>query len=137
MATNYTATATRSGSWWAIEITNGLPDNMLGVTQTKRLSDVERAVRELITDLLDTPPDQVGEIDVLIDVPDDVTELIELYRHADKVEAAARTEAAQARSRAAAGLLDARLTMREAGILLGISHQRIKQLADRTVTGTP
>ena len=27
---------------------------------------------------------------------------------------------------------DARLTLREAGILLGISHQRIKQLADRT-----
>ena len=137
MATNYTATATRSGTWWAIEITSGLADNMLGVTQTRRLSDVQRAARELIADLLDTPIDRVGDVEISIDVPDDIEELIQMYRHADEVEAAARTEAANDRSRAAAGLLDARLTIREAAILLGISHQRIKQLADRTATGTP
>jgi len=137
MATNYTATATRSGTWWAIEITSGLPDHMLGVTQTRRLSDVRRAAREVVADLLDVPIDRVGDIEISIDVPDDIDELIQMYRHADEVEAAARTQAANDRSRAAAGLLDAHLTMREAGILLGISHQRIKQLADRTVTGTP
>ena len=132
MATNYTATATRSGTWWAIEITSGLPDNMLGVTQTRRLSDVRRVAKAVIADQLDVPIDRVGDIEVSIDVPDDIDELIQMYRHADDVEAAARTQAANARSRAAAGLLDAHLTMREAGILLGISHQRIKQLADRT-----
>ena len=52
------------------------------------------------------------------------------------VEAAARARAANDPSWAAAGSLDANLTMREAGVLLGIWHQRIKQLADRTVTAT-
>ncbi len=72
MTTTYTAAATRSGTWWAIEITGGLPEDMLDVTQARRRSDVPRATRELLADLLDVGADQVGEIDISIDVQGDI-----------------------------------------------------------------
>ena len=130
MTSTYSATAHRSGDWWAIEVTRGLADDMLGVTQTRRLGDVEDATRDLIAELTDVDATDV-DVDVEVVVPDDLSELVALFRHAETFEAAARTEAAAARGWAAAGLLRSHLTMREAGQLLGISHQRIKQLADR------
>lgn len=43
----YTATVERSGGWWAISIT-GIP---FAHTQTRRLSEVENAAREVLVDL--------------------------------------------------------------------------------------
>lgn len=136
MTSTYAATAHRSGEWWAIEVTKGLDDNTLGVTQTRRLGDIDNATRELIAELVDTDVDEI-DVEVDIIVGDELSELVALFRHADSFEAAARTEAAAARSWAAAGLLRSRLTMREAGQLLGVSHQRIKQLADRAPDHEP
>jgi len=128
--TTYTATATRSGTWWAIEVTSGLPHDMLGVTQARRLSELERVTKDVIVDLTEIDRASI-EVDIQVDVPSELARLIELYNQADDLEAAARTQAATDRSAAAAGLLKEHLTMREAAQLLGISHQRIKQLADR------
>ena len=59
----YRAVAERNGDWWEIEITSGLPPNMLGVSQARRRSDVERAARTVIAELLDIEPDGI-EIDI-------------------------------------------------------------------------
>lgn len=126
----YTATATRSGTWWAIEVTSGLPDMVLGVTQARRLSELDSVTKDVIADLTEVDPDTI-DVDIRVDVPPELARLVELYVQADDLEAAARTQAATDRSAAAAGLLKEHLTMREAAQLLGISHQRIKQLADR------
>lgn len=127
--------ATRSGDWWAIEVTSGLPANMLGVSQARRLTEVETVARNLIVDLLEVPPQDVA-VNVLIELPPELQQMVEMYRDAEVVEDAARSEAASARSRAAAACLNAHLTMREAGEVLGVSHQRIKQLADRAPEDT-
>lgn len=59
MTTTYHAVATRSGDWWAIEITSGLPDNMLGVSQARSLEEVEDAARSVVADLLEIEPNEV------------------------------------------------------------------------------
>ena len=65
MTTTCHAVATRSGDWWAIEITSGLPDNMLGVSQAPSLQEVEDVARSVVADLLEIEP---GEIDLHVSV---------------------------------------------------------------------
>lgn len=65
MTTTYHAVATRSGDWWAIEITSGLPDNMLGVSQARSLDEVEDVARSVVADLLEV---ELSEIDVRVSV---------------------------------------------------------------------
>lgn len=131
----YTVNTTRSGDWWAIEITSGLPDTMLGVSQTRRLNDVEATARNLIGDLLEIDPADL-DVEVNIDLPNGLQTMVDLFADADVLESAARTQAALARSSAASSLLSEGLTLREAAELLGLSHQRIKQLTDRA-SGEP
>ena len=126
----YDVIATRSGDWWAIEITAGLPDDVLGVSQARRLAHVHDVARNLIGDLLEIDPAGV-DVSVLVQLPPALHEMVELFRDAGIIEHVARTEAALARSRAASALLNADLTMRETAEVLGVSHQRIKQLVDR------
>lgn len=65
MSARYRAVAERNGDWWEIEITSGLPPNMLGVSQTRRKGDVERVAQTVIAELLDLDPDDIEvEIDV-------------------------------------------------------------------------
>lgn len=130
MNITYNVLATRSGTWWAIEIISGLPNNMLGVSQTRRLNDVENTARSVIGDLLETDPAEL-DIQVKVELPESLQSMVDLFADADVLEDAARAQAAQARSSAASSLLGEGLTMREAAELLGLSHQRIKQLADR------
>lgn len=128
--TTYNVVATRSGRWWAIEVTSGLPDNVLGVSQARRLTEVEKVARELIVDLVGGDTD---EVDVVVEtkLPEELEPMLALFREATSIETVARSVVAHARSLAAELLLDADLTVREAGLLLGVSHQRVKQLADR------
>ena len=65
MTTTYHAVATRSGDWWAIEITSGLPDNMLGVSQARSLDEVEGVAKSVVADLLEV---ESSEIDVHVSV---------------------------------------------------------------------
>ncbi len=126
----YEVAVTRSGDWWTIEVTSGLPVNVLGVSQVRRLNDAENIARRLIADLLEADPSAI-EIDLNVDLPADLALALETYRSAEKIETDARSSAAQMRSVAATTLLEANLTMRESGLILGLSHQRIKQLVDR------
>lgn len=130
MNATYDVVATRSGVWWTVEVTSGLPADVVGVSQARRLTEAPAVARHLIGDLLDVDPAAI-DVNLLVQLPSHLQEWVESYRDAEVVENIARSEAALARSRAAAALLDARLTMRETAVVLGVSHQRIKQLADR------
>lgn len=130
MSVTYDVVATRSGDWWAIEVVSGLPDDMLGVTQARRLGEVADRARSVVADLLDVDPMDV-EVSIEVELPPELQRAVDRYGQAQILESTARSSAAIARSESAATLVTAGLTMREAGELLGISHQRVKQLVDR------
>ena len=136
MSNTYDVKATRNGDWWEIEIISGLPDSVLGVSQARRLTEVEDVARSLVVDLLEVDAADVG-VNILIDLPADLKRMQELFHDADVIEGITRTEAALARSRVAAAFLAADMTMRETGAVLGVSHQRIKQLVDRAPDHEP
>lgn len=124
MATTYTARATRTGDWWAIEV-----DEVEGVfSQARRLDQVEAMARDAIALMLDVDPDS---FDVLVspELPaqwqEDLDELRCIRTTADTMVAMAGVKAWQT----VRLLHDAEgLPMREIGAVLGVSHQRIHQL---------
>ena len=56
MNASYEVVATRSGDWWTVEVTSGLPANVVGVSQARRLTEVPTVARNLFGDLLDIAP---------------------------------------------------------------------------------
>ena len=70
-ASTYQVVAVRSGGWWEIEVTSGLPDNMLGVSQARNLAEVEEVARNVVADLLDIDADDV-EVEVEVVQPSDI-----------------------------------------------------------------
>ena len=67
----FRAVVVRSGEWWEIEITSGLPDNMLGVSQARSLAEVEEVARSVVADLLEVDADDV-EVEVEVVQPSDI-----------------------------------------------------------------
>ncbi len=119
----YGAVCDRSGSWWAISV-----PELRGVrTQARRLDQAEAMVREAIALMLDVPEDS---FDVVLSphLPER-TELAvdELRRRKGQADAAQRA-ASEAAVAAAEALVGAGLTVRDAGRVLGVSHQRVAQL---------
>lgn len=136
MRKTYNIVAQRDGAWWAIEVTNGLPANRVVFTQARRINDIDAMARDAIALLLEVAPDS---FDVVIEhrLPAGLQEHIDLFARAEELDTVVRSESADARSRAAAGLVAAGLTLRETGNLLGVSFQRVKQLVDRAPDHTP
>lgn len=136
MRRTYNIVAERDGAWWAIEVTSGLPKNRVVFTQARRINDIEAMARDAIALLLEVASDS---FDVVIEhrLPTGLQEHVDLYSRAEELDAVVRSESADARSRAAAGLVAAGLTLRETGNLLGISFQRVKQLVDRAPDHLP
>ncbi len=132
----YNVVAERDGAWWAIEVTRGLPKNRVVFTQARRINDIEAMARDAIALLLQVAPDS---FDVAIQhrLPTGLQEHLDLYTRAEELDTVVRAESADARSRAAAGLVAAGLTLRETGNLLGVSFQRVKQLVDRAPDHLP
>lgn len=128
--TVYEVNASRSGDWWSIEVVSGLPENVLGVSQARRLNKVSKVARRLISELTGVDPSDI-DVEVSVSMPEGLEAAVDRARRAAVTEAKARADAARARRDAATALLGANLTMREAGQVLGVSHQRIKQLADQ------
>ncbi|MBF0686967.1 MAG: HicB family toxin-antitoxin system [Cellulomonas sp.] len=123
MSTTYTATAARDGRWWTVTV----PD--IGVTQARRLTEVETMARELVAVTLDVPLDEVGVHVVVARVGDvDVAARLAAIRderaQAQRLEAAARAHAAAL----ARDLVAQDVPLRDVGAVLGVSHQRAHQL---------
>ncbi len=119
----YEATASREGHWWIIRV-HGIEN---AVTQARRVRDINEMAAGVVQAILDLhdPP----EVKVTIELPEAVAEewaeASELQRRADEGE----RRAANLRRHAVRRLLDEGWSQFDAGAALGISHQRVQQLA--------
>lgn len=120
----YTAKCRRSQGWWAI----GVPEVPGAFSQARRLGEVERMVRDVVALALEVAPDSF-DVRLEVTLPDESQQALERaaeLRHEAQLAAAS---ANRATVEAARLMVDGdALTMREAGQLLGLSHQRIAQL---------
>jgi predicted RNase H-like HicB family nuclease len=120
----YTARCQRSGDWWAISV----PELKGAHTQARRLEKAEAIVRDAIALFLDVPSDS---FDVRIEpvLPRDLQKKVGRARKVRDEAEVLQREAAIASAEVAADLVQtAHLTVRDAGRVLGLSHQRITQL---------
>lgn len=121
-----TAKATRSGQWWAVEV----PEVEGAFTQARRLDQVPAMVADAIHLLTGVPLDeievQLGDVDL-----GDPQVLAETRAARERVATAARSqeEAARASRRAVARLRARGLSVRDVGVILDVSPQRVSQLA--------
>jgi predicted RNase H-like HicB family nuclease len=119
----YTVRARRVGGWWALDV-EGVPG---AHTQVRRIDQAEEMAREAIAGVLDRAP---GSFEILVapEVPAAVRNMVDRAAKARSDAAQAQDAAAQLTRDAAQRLVDEGLTVRDAGVLLGVSHQRIAQL---------
>lgn len=119
----YTARARRSGSWWAVDV----PELPGVFSQARRLDRVESMARDAIALFLDVDPATL-EIRVETNLPSeirrDVDEVSRLRADAERLQA----ESSVAMRHLTHELLGRGLSVRDAAIILGISHQRVSQL---------
>jgi hypothetical protein len=120
----FRANAYLDGKWWMVEI----PD-LNGLTQARRLTEVSEMTRDFIAATLDIPLDSF-ELELRIERVHELDIAARVARiQAEKEQAAALEKAAMDESRALAhDLAKQSLTVREIGVILGISHQRAHQL---------
>lgn len=126
----YTARAERSGSWWAVSV----PEVKGAHTQARRLDQVEDKARDAIAGVLDVPMrsfDVQVEVQMPAALDQAVHHAIEQRRVADE----AGRSASDALRRAAGLLVAKGLTVRDAGHVLHLSHQRIGQVASKRSSG--
>ena len=120
----YTARCERAEGWWAISV-----PELRGVqTQARRLDKVEATVRDAIALFLDVPEDS---FDIRIDpvLPRDLQKKVGRVRKVrDEAEVLQRQAASDGAAVAADLVRKVHLTVREAGRVLGLSHQRVAQL---------
>lgn len=119
----YRATARREGRWWSIAI-----DEVGAVTQARRVADVAWMARECVALTLDVPESDV-EIDVEFELPADARAKWESSR---RLAEHARAEAAEAATLArdvVRSMRDEGYTYAETASVLGLSPQRVHQLA--------
>ncbi|MCX4387091.1 hypothetical protein OG777_09125 [Micromonospora peucetia] len=95
-------------------------------SQARRLDQVEGMARDAIALMLDVDPHSF-DIDVQPDLPQEVTRARSELRKAEE-------SAEEATVTAARALLAKGYTVRDAGALLGISPQRVSQLAPKKGT---
>jgi hypothetical protein len=119
----YTVRARRIGRWWALDV-----EGMSGVhTQVRRIDQADEMARDAIAGFLGVAEDSF-EIVVAPEVPVALRSMVDEATLARSQAAQAQDVAAQLTRDAAQGLVDEGLTVRDAGVLLGVSHQRIAQL---------
>ena len=124
---SYKAVVTHHPPWWAIEITEGLPDHMFAHTQVRRLTAVEQTARDVIAALTEVEPEDV-DVEITIRMPAALAGARAALAKADETARKATRDARRHRIRAARIARDEGLTTRESALLLGVSHQRISQL---------
>jgi ribosomal protein L12E/L44/L45/RPP1/RPP2 len=120
----YAATARREGRWWIISV-----PELDAVTQARNVREIDRMASGLVEALLDVDEEEV-KVDVVVELPASVAVA---WREANDLQARAEADsrrAASLRREVVSTLLGPeRLTQSETGALLGMSYQRVQQLA--------
>ncbi|GAB3951489.1 hypothetical protein GCM10029976_087980 [Kribbella albertanoniae] len=124
----YEATVAREGRWWMVEI-----PELDGLTQARRLDEVEQAAREYVAVTVDVPMSQVAvEISGIEaaghDLLDAKTLVEDLRTQAGRLESLV----ADFSRELAAVLTDADVPVRDVSKVLGVSHQRVSQLVQES-----
>ncbi len=121
----YTTTATRTAHGWI-----GQCDQAPGaLSDARRLDQLIERQREAIAFVTDVPMADV-DVELALDVPDPIKHL--LSDAAVKTTAAeiAHEQATAARRATAHLLVEQGYSMRDIGVVLGVSHQRVHQLVN-------
>jgi hypothetical protein len=124
---SYTATAYREGDWWVVEVEG------VGVTQAKRLDQVEHMARDMVAIMLDVDIDDV-QVTVAPHVGPELDGLLLDVRSAADEAKRAQAKATEASRATARRLKDAGYSLRDIGVLTGVSFQRVHQLLEGTAT---
>lgn len=122
----YDAHVTREGKWWMVHVP-AIDD----FTQARRLSEAGRMAAEIVALATDV---EVEDVEIVLHYDDDVACVPSLDSQLERV-MAARLAATEAEARASAEtralaqcLVDANVPMRDVGVMLGLSYQRVHQL---------
>lgn len=120
----YAVDVRRSGRWWAIAV----PDLRGVFSQARRLADVEPMARDAISAVLDVNP---RSFDVVLRpvLGDRLEGLVHEARESRATAQESQLVAADRSARALRSLQKSGIPLRDAGELLGISHQRAAQIA--------
>lgn len=118
----YRVTAERDGDWWVISF-----PQLRGASQARRLDRVEAVARDYIYGLTDEPPDAF-DVEVVPLLGERLDGMIDEALGAREVANEAQRRASDITRSTASELQRLGLSMRDIGILLGVTHQRAQQL---------
>ncbi|MFJ9387721.1 hypothetical protein ACIRON_02800 [Nocardioides sp. NPDC101246] len=118
----YEVLADRDEQYWRVRV-----PAVDRVTSARHVREIETMARDLIAIMEDVEPDSF-EIDMRIELPADVRAHLDAAARLREEATRANAEAAQEARAAARGLVDAGMPLRDAGAVLGVSHQRVAQL---------
>jgi DNA-directed RNA polymerase specialized sigma24 family protein len=125
-----TAKAVRSGDWWAIEV-SGERDNLPTLhTQTRRLDHVAKWAADAAASGWEVALDDI-KVEVVPVLPARESDLVEAAAMASRTAEAAARDASRRNRQAVAALRADGLTVRDVGVILGVSPQRVSQLIER------
>ena len=120
----FAATATREGKWWIVSI-----PEIDAVTQARSVREIDEMARGLVAALLDLDEEDVT-VNVTIEIPSAVAERWETATALHAQAEADERRAAELRRSAVRDLLGMEnMNQVEAAAILGLSYQRVQQLA--------
>ena len=120
----YEVTVSRDDRWWMVAV-----PELGGVTQARRLDEVERMAREYIAVSTDVPLSKVA-VEVA-GIEADGQDLLEAKTLVDGLRRRAKdldAMVAELTREVASALTDASVPVRDVSSVLGVSHQRVSQL---------
>ncbi len=120
----YRVVAERDGKWWGLEV----PEIPGTFSQARRLDQVEETIRDAISLMLEVAKDSF-DLEIDVQLPQDELAQLRAFKTAQEKAVKAQAESSE-RARLLVAQLEADgLTMRDIGQVLGVSHQRVSQLA--------
>jgi hypothetical protein len=122
----YQATAERDGPFWLLDV-----PEIERVTQARRLDQAELMVRSLVSIMTGEPEDSF-DVAIQPQLEAALSDVVLRAVAAKGRAVAAQAEASNLQREAVRSITESGMTIRDAGDLLGITHQRVAQLLAST-----